>query len=216
MDLLDRHVFPLINDLVLGRRVHALRRDLASRASGRVLEIGAGTGLNFEHYPTGVEVVAVERAEGMRHRASERARSRDVRAEVRVIDGDAQKLALDSDSFDTVVSTFVLCSVPDLARCLQEARRVLKPNGTLCVVEHVRSPDQQTARWQDRVRPVWQTVFGGCDPTRDIAGALERAGFDIEALSRIELPLPWLAKPGIAGALPLSAAASKTRSHRDH
>ena len=80
---------------------------------------------------------------------------------------------------------------------------MLKPNGTLCVVEHVRSPDQGTARWQDRVRPLWQTVFGGCDPTRDIARALENAGFDTQGISRIELPLPWRAKPGIAGVLRL-------------
>lgn len=205
MELLDRHVFPHINDLVLGRRVQALRQQVARQARGRVLEIGAGTGLNFLHYPSGTEVVAIERAEGMRVRAIERARQPEVRARVRVVDGDAQALAHDAGSFDTVVSTFVLCSVPDLQRCLSEARRVLAPGGALIVVEHVRSPEPRTARWQDRVRPFWQTVLGGCDPTRDIARAIESAGFDTQALSRIELPLPWLAKPGIAGAMARSS-----------
>ncbi len=100
-----------------------------------------------------------------------------------------------------MVSTFVLCSVPKLEQCLAEARRVLVPGGTLCVVEHVRSRRPRTARWQDRARPIWQTVFGGCDPTRDLAAALARSGFDTGPLAHIDLPLPWLAKPGIVGVL---------------
>lgn len=199
MELLDRHVFPRINDVVLGPRVDPLRRAVAARARGRVLEIGAGTGLNFALYPESVEVVAVERAPGMRERATSRARHADVRARVTVVDGNAQALAFDAASFDTVVSTFVLCSVPKLARALGEARRVLKPGGTFALVEHVRSPEARTARWQARIRPVWQTVFGGCDPTRDVAAELARAGFDTTELERVNLPLPWLAKPGVVG-----------------
>lgn len=204
MELLDRHLFPRINDFVLGERVRDLRREVARLARGRVLEIGAGTGLNFEHYPRGVEVVAVERAPGMRLSALKRAEA--VEARVQVVDGDAQALAFDASSFDMVVSTFVLCSVPDLARCLGEARRVLKPNGSLSLVEHVRSADPHTARWQDRVRPFWQTLLGGCDPTRDIGRALEKAGFRTADLSRIDLPLPWLAKPGIVGLMGVEAS----------
>lgn len=199
MDLLDRYVFPRINDAVLGAHVEPLRREVVARARGRVLEIGAGTGLNFALYPAGVEVVAVERAPGMRARATARAGAGDVRASVRVIDGNAQELAFDAASFDTVVSTFVLCSVPKLEACLAETRRVLKPGGTFALVEHVRSREAGTARWQDRVRPVWQTVLGGCDPTRDVAAALEHAGFDTSEVARVDLPLPWLAKPGIVG-----------------
>jgi len=201
MEFLDRHVFPHINDLVLGRQVAALRSEIAGAASGRVLEIGAGTGLNFKSYKAGVEVVAIEPAEGMRGRAVERSRSKGLQAAVSVLDGDAGALPFDAGSFDSVVSTFVLCSVRKLDVCLAEARRVLRPNGKLCLVEHVRSPNARTARWQDRVRPLWQTLLGGCDPTRDIGRALEAAGFDISALLRIELPLPWLAKPGISGVL---------------
>jgi len=201
MEFLDRHVFPHINDLVLGRQVAALRSEIAGAASGRVLEIGAGTGLNFDAYKAGVEVVAIELAEGMRRRAIERSRRPGLRAAVSVLDGDARSLPFDAGSFDSVVSTFVLCSVRKLDICLAEARRVLRPNGKLCLVEHVRSPNAATARWQDRVRPLWQTLLGGCDPTRDIGRALEVAGFDVSALSRIELPLPWLAKPGISGVL---------------
>ncbi|MBL8743389.1 MAG: class I SAM-dependent methyltransferase, partial [Myxococcales bacterium] len=103
MELLDRHLFPRINDFVLGERVRDLRREVARLARGRVLEIGAGTGLNFEHYPRGVEVVAVERAPGMRLSALKRAEA--VEARVQVVDGDAQALAFDASSFDMVVST---------------------------------------------------------------------------------------------------------------
>jgi SAM-dependent methyltransferase len=199
MQLLDRYVFPHINDFVLGKSVVDLRRRVAGAAEGHVLEIGAGTGLNFDSYRDGVSVVAIEPAEGMRLRAGARARGAGVRAQITVVDGNAQALPFDAAAFDAVVATFVLCSVRALDGALAEAHRVLRPGGRLHLVEHVKNPDPRIARWQDRGRPVWQTLLGGCDPTRDIAAALDHAGFDTGGLQRLDLPLPWLAKAGIIG-----------------
>jgi ubiquinone/menaquinone biosynthesis C-methylase UbiE len=98
-----------------------------------------------------------------------------------------------------VVLTFVLCSVKDLGAALAEVRRVLAPGGAVRLVEHVKSPDPSTAAWQARLRPIWMTLLGGCDPTRDIARDLERAGFDTSGLRPVDLPLPRLARAGVIG-----------------
>lgn len=194
--LLDRHVFPRINDLVLGARVEDLRREVVSAARGRVLEIGAGTGLNFAHY-LDPNVVAVEPNDGMRARAE--ARASELGGRFEIIDGKSEALPFDGGSFDTVITTFVFCSVRDLRRTLAEVRRVLKPNGELRFVEHGLSDDPVEARWQNRIAPVWRSVFGGCDPTRSIGSDIEQAGFDAEQIERVTLPLPYLARPGWKG-----------------
>ncbi len=197
--MLDRHVFPRLNDLVLGERVRPLRASVAGGAKGRTLEIGAGTGLNFALYRSS-EVVAIELNEGMRLRAVERARELEGSGpRIDVLDANAQSLPFDAASFDSVVSTFVFCSVRKLDVALAEIRRVLRPGGELRLVEHGISEDPLESRLQRRIRPVWQTVFGGCDPTRDIDAALRRAGFDTSGVHRTELPLPYLARPGVSG-----------------
>lgn len=196
LTLLDRHVFPRINDVVLGANVAALRREVVSAARGRVLEIGAGTGLNFPLY-VDAEVVAIEPNEGMRQRASVRAS--EARSHVEVLDAKSEALPFDAGCFDTVVTTFVFCSVRDLETTLREVRRVLKPRGELRFVEHGLSDDRVEAKWQTRIEPIWRTVFGGCDPTRRIASAIENAGFDIGEVERVSLPLPYLARPGWKG-----------------
>jgi ubiquinone/menaquinone biosynthesis C-methylase UbiE len=194
MATLDREVFPWINDRVLGANVRHLRREIVSGARGQVLEIGAGTGLNFEHYEAS-SVVAVEPNEGMRRRAEGRAREG-----VLVLDGRCEALPFPEASFDAVVSTFVFCSVRDLPASLREIRRVLRPGGVLRLVEHGASSDRLEGGLQRLVRPLWRTVLGGCDPTRDIHAALIEAGFDVAGVSRCDLPLPYLARPGFFGA----------------
>jgi ubiquinone/menaquinone biosynthesis C-methylase UbiE len=197
--LLDDIVFPWVNDLALGPAVDSLRARVAGEARGRVLEIGAGTGLNFRHYPRDAEVTAVEPAEAMFARAARRAQAGEVRAPIALQRGRASALDFDGASFDAVVVTFVLCSVKNLDAALREVRRVLRPGGTLHLIEHVVSPDRNVARFQRRVRPVWGVLLGGCDPTRDIAATIERAGFDTEGLRSVELPLPFVIRAGILG-----------------
>lgn len=199
MQILDDVVFPWINDIALGRAVEGLRASVAGPAEGRVLEIGAGTGKNFRHYHDGVDVVAIEPGPGMRKRAMRTLRTEPLNANIRVADAKAERLPFEDASFDTIVASFVFCSVRDLSASLEEARRVLRPGGTLRLVEHVASPDPAMLRWQTRLRPLWMRVLGGCDPTRDIRGALATAGFSVEKLEPIDLPLPKLARAGVLG-----------------
>lgn len=192
-------VLPFVNDQALGERVAGVRAPIVGRARGRVLEIGAGTGLNFRHYTAGTEVVAIEPAGAMRHKAEKRAREPDVRARITLLDADATKLPFDAQSFDTVLATFVLCSIDGLERALAEIARVLAPGGELVLAEHVRSRSARVARWQDRVQPVWGVLLGGCRLDRDPIPALERAGLDPSGLEAFELPLPWIVRQGLRG-----------------
>jgi ubiquinone/menaquinone biosynthesis C-methylase UbiE len=173
------------------------RRRLLAEARGVVVEIGAGTGLNFPHYPAGVEVMATEPDPHMlkgARRAAPRAR-----AKLTLHQAPAESLPLPSGSADTVVSTLVLCSVPDQAAALAEVDRVLKPGGRLLLVEHVRAGDPALARDQDR-RERSQTRFaGGCHPNRDTLAAVVAAGFDTGAVEPVTLPGMRITRPGIAG-----------------
>lgn len=190
---------PWINDIALGERVSPLRRTVVGGARGRVLEIGVGTGMNLRHYDADSEVVGVEPSEPMRRRALRRAGELAGDRSIRVLDLSAQTLPFDAASFDTIVSTFVLCSVEDLDATLRELRRVLKPGGTFRLVEHVRSARSSVARWQDRLQPVWGSLLGGCHLNRDIRETLARAGFDVRGVDAIDLALPSIAKAGIIG-----------------
>lgn len=162
------------------------RERLLAGLTGRVVEVGAGNGLNFAHYPAGVtEVVAVEPEAYLRERAAERAAAAPVA--VTVVDGLADALPLDSGSVEAVVTSLVLCSVPDQATALAEARRVLKPGGELRFYEHVISPSPGMARAQRIAdRTFWPHISGGCHASRDTAAAIERAGFAIEDCRRFD------------------------------
>ena len=175
-----------------GLREH--RRALLAAARGRVLEIGAGTGLNVDHYgPEATELVFTEPEPAM----AKRLRARLQRGEV--VEASAERLPFEDDSFDTVVSTLVLCTVPDQDRTLAEVRRVLKPDGRLLFLEHVRSHDAKSAKWQDRFTPVWRMIGHGCHPNRDTAAALTRNGFQLE-LETWRMPkAPPIVRPVIEG-----------------
>lgn len=148
------------------------RRQLLSAARGRVLELGAGTGLNLDHYPSAVtELVLTEPSPHMAERLRRRA-ERSGRL-LEVIEAPAERLPLPDDSFDFVVTTLVLCTVDDVAATLQEVERVLRPGGQLLFIEHVRSEEPGRARWQDRLERPWGFVGGGCHPNRDTLAALE-------------------------------------------
>ena len=161
---------------------------------GRVIEIGAGNGLNFTHYPPEVEeVVAVEPEPYLRARAQAAAEQAPVK--VSVADGTADRLPGADGEFDAAVASLVLCTVPDQARSLAEARRVIRPGGELRFYEHVRAEDARLARWQDRLaRRIWPAVGGGCHPNRDTEAAIAAAGFEIEHARHFE----WKPGPGMS------------------
>ena len=175
-----------------GLRDH--RRALVGRARGRVLEIGAGTGLNLDHYgPEVTELVLTEPEEPM----AKRLRARVTTGEV--VGAGAEQLPFPDDSFDTVVSTLVLCTVPDQERAIAEIRRVLKPDGQLLFLEHVRSHDPKTAKWQDRLHGPWKAFGNGCHCNRDTAAALTGAGFRLEMESWRMPKAPPIVRPVIEG-----------------
>lgn len=162
-----------------GQGERDLRRELLAGASGRVVEVGAGNGINFEHYPLSVsELIAVEPEPYLRGRAEEAAARAAV--PVRVVSGLASSLELAQDSVDVVVVCGVLCSVPDQMAALEEFRRVLRPGGDLRFYEHVRSRRRGFARWQRAADRLWPRLMGGCHTDRDTLGAIVGAGFQLE------------------------------------
>jgi ubiquinone/menaquinone biosynthesis C-methylase UbiE len=163
------------------------RQELVAGLAGRVVEIGAGTGASFRHYPAEVdEVVAVEPEPYLRGLAASAAREAPVR--VRVVDGAAERLPFENGAFDAAVVSLVLCSVPDQARALAEIRRVIRPGGELRFWEHVAAPRGSVRRAvQVTVDVVWPLLGGGCHASRETVAAIEAAGFDLERCDRFDL-----------------------------
>jgi ubiquinone/menaquinone biosynthesis C-methylase UbiE len=175
-----------------GLREH--RRELLGKARGRVLEVGAGTGLNLDHYgPNVTELVLTEPEEPMAQKL------RDKLSNGNVIEVGCEALPFEDASFDTVVSTLVLCTVPDQERAIAEIRRVVKPDGQLLFLEHVRSSDPKLARWQDRFMRPWRFVGHGCHCNRDTAAALSRGGFTLTMQTWRMPKAPPIVRPVIEG-----------------
>lgn len=168
------------------------RDRLLAGVHGRVIEVGAGNGLNFPHYPSTVtEVVAVEPEDYLRAKAEEAAAS--AALEVSVVDGLAERLPADDASFDAAVVSLVLCTVADQAAALAEVRRVLRPGGELRFYEHVLAEEPRLTRIQNGAARFWPWLGGGCHPNRDTVGAIEGAGFSIERCERFRFqPSPLM------------------------
>jgi ubiquinone/menaquinone biosynthesis C-methylase UbiE len=181
----------------------AERRDqLVAGLSGRVIEVGAGNGMNFAHYPPEVtQVLAVEPEPRLRELA--KAEAAKVRVTIEVVDGTADRLPADDAAFDAAIVSLVLCSVPDVSEALAEIRRVLRPGGQLRFFEHVRADTPGLARVQRALdATVWPTFGGGCHPNRDTRAAIEAAGFHIERLEPFRIPetqIPSPTSPHILG-----------------
>lgn len=168
-----------------GRGAAEHRERLLAGLIGRVVEVGAGNGLNFCRYPdTVTEVLAVEPEDYLRARALQAAEVAPIR--ITVVDGLADLLPTEDASHDAVVASLVLCSVPDQGRALAEARRVLRPGGELRFYEHVISKEAGVARMQNAAAWFWPWVGGGCHPNRDTVGAIQRAGFEIKDCERFD------------------------------
>lgn len=188
----SEQVVPRVTHLALGRPpVTRHRRRVLARASGVVLDLGSGSAPNLPLMPPAVaKVLAVEPSTTARRLAEPRLASSGVSLEYAGLSGDGLRLELPDDAVDTVVSTFTLCTVPDLDAALTEARRVLRPTGRLLFLEHVRSPDDAVARWQRRLTGVQQRVFDGCHLDRDTVAAIERAGMSVQECDTVRIPGP--------------------------
>lgn len=169
------------------RAIAEFRRDLLADLSGTAIEVGAGTGLNFSHYPATVtHVVAVEPEAYLRRHAAAAARRAPV--PVTVVDGVAERLPAQPDSFQAAIASLVLCTVTDQRRALAELSRVLEPRGELRFFEHVRAETPTFARAQSALDTMWPRFGGGCHVSRDAVEGIEQAGFTIETLRRFRLP----------------------------
>jgi ubiquinone/menaquinone biosynthesis C-methylase UbiE len=179
-----------------------MRRELLAQASGRVLELGAGTGHNLEHYTDAVtELVLTEPDPYMASRLRDRLAAGSIQvANASVVEAPAEDLPFDDGSFDTVVATLVLCTVNDPLKAIAEARRVLVEGGRLLFLEHVRSDRTRLARWQDRLERPWGWFGAGCHPNRATDQLLPEAGFWIDSMEREKLPkAPPIVRPLIRG-----------------
>jgi ubiquinone/menaquinone biosynthesis C-methylase UbiE len=164
----------------------ARRRELLADAGGSVLEVGAGTGINLEHYAEGIEeLVLVEPEPAMVRKLEQRVRELGRRA--RIVEAEAEALPFPDGSFDAVVCTLVLCNVGNPQSALRELRRVLRPGGSFLFLEHVRSDDPRTARLQDRVNPAWRFVSNGCNCNRRTLSLIEES-FSVDEVDRGEIP----------------------------
>ncbi|WP_341256885.1 class I SAM-dependent methyltransferase [Gordonia malaquae] len=155
-----------------------LRRATCEPLSGHVVEIGFGSGFNVGQYPDSVRrVSAIEPSDGGWALAHDRVASSSIPIDRAGLDG--QRLPFDDDTFDSALSTFTLCTIPDLASALAELRRVVRPGGVFAFLEHGTAPDDGVRRWQRRLEPVQKKLGGGCHLTRDIPSAIADAGWDI-------------------------------------
>jgi ubiquinone/menaquinone biosynthesis C-methylase UbiE len=182
MAFYQEQIVPLLINLAMRQRnLAAYRSRIVPAAEGRVLEIGIGSGLNLPYYSRNVEdVIGLEPSPKLLGMADKAKKSGST--PVGLIEGSAEAIPLENGSVDTVITTWTLCSISDVAAALQEMRRVLKPGGHLLFVEHGQATDPHVMRWQDRLTPVWKRISGGCHLNRAIDSLIEAAGFQFERL----------------------------------
>jgi SAM-dependent methyltransferase len=181
MGFYERRILPtLLDKMMSDAETVRLRKVALAPARGRVLEVGFGTGLNVAHYPSAVtHLVGVDPNPGMERRARERLATAPMPGEFMLGRAD-DRLPYNDGSFDTLVTTLVLCTVDDVARALSEIRRVLKPGGQYLLLEHGLAPDAGVQKWQQRLNGLNQTVLGGCNLNRPISTLVTAAGFALE------------------------------------
>jgi ubiquinone/menaquinone biosynthesis C-methylase UbiE len=178
------HVLPRLINVACNTKVaKEQRRRVCDGLAGDVVEIGFGSGLNIPFYPAGVQrVAAVEPADTGWKLAAKRLREAPVPVDRAGLDG--QSLPFPDDSFDAALSTWTMCTIPDLQAALRELRRVLKPGGRLHFVEHGLAPDAKVQAWQHRLNPLQNRLFGGCNLNRPIVDSIRAAGFEVDRVDR--------------------------------
>jgi ubiquinone/menaquinone biosynthesis C-methylase UbiE len=187
MSFYENRILPhLLNVFMNTKATREERKRSLAGVKGTVLEVGFGSGLNLPYYPgTVTKVVGIDPS----HTAAQLARKRIAASSfpVEFVGLSAEKLPIEDASFDSVVSTFTLCTIPDVAGALTEMRRALRPGGRFYFVEHGHADDPRVARWQERLNGFEQKVFGGCHLNRDISALIRQAGFEIERLDHAYL-----------------------------
>ena len=197
MSFYEDRVFPLFLDIAT-RPFRRDREQLIARATGRVLEIGIGTGANLPYYtPAATEVVGLEPSRAMIADAEKLAGGLTGATRFRFVVGGAEALPFPDQSFDTVIACLVFCTIPDTGASAREAFRVLKPGGQFLFFEHVAHPSAGVRRWQDRLNPAWKKLACGCNLNRDTAATFRAAGFRFAEMDAFEHPKV----PALAGAM---------------
>ncbi len=184
MGLYSRYIFPHFLEWIMSQPEFAsLRRDLLTEAQGNVFEIGLGTGLNLPFYPEGIDkITTIDINPGVMKKAQQRIANATHEVEALTLNGET--IPLEDASFDTVVSTWTLCSIHHVESALRELRRILKPSGSFLFIEHGLSPDPSVRRLQTILTPVQKIIGDGCHFNRDMADLITTAGFQLEKLDR--------------------------------
>ncbi len=189
MGLYEKYILPKITEfLCSGKPIMYQRKKVVPLAKGRVLEIGIGSGLNFPFYDSSnVEYIwGLDPSAQMRKMAEKRAI--DIHFEVEFIGLSDDEIPLESNSVNTVLVTYTLCTIPDVVQALSEMRRVLMPEGELIFCEHGLAPDEDVRRWQNRMNPIWKRMGGGCNLNRPIPDLIEQGGFKINNIETMYIP----------------------------
>jgi ubiquinone/menaquinone biosynthesis C-methylase UbiE len=183
-----RYIFPRLLDLAMSSRLlHAPRERTLAPARGRILEIGFGTGRNLTHYPPTVKrIEAIDPDLDLDRLSLPRIAHAAIEVDFHHLN--AEHLPFEDERFDTVVSTFTLCSIPDVVHALGEVRRVLKRGGQFLFLEHGRAPDATVVRWQDRLNRTWMPLAGGCHLNRPVRELVADAGLTLQPLQQYYLP----------------------------
>jgi ubiquinone/menaquinone biosynthesis C-methylase UbiE len=192
MGIYEKYFLPkLLNMAMKSPELSKLRSQLVPMATGKVLEVGIGSGLNLPFYQKGVHVTGVDPSVELKSYAQEVADEHNLAVEF--LSQGCADLPIEKDTFDTAVVTWSLCTIPDPLEALEEIRRVLKPNGKLVFIEHGKSNEAKVARLQNRINPLWRVIGGGCNLNRQPDDMINNNGFKLETLTEGYIPGPKFA-----------------------
>ena len=189
MGIYEKYLLPkLLNMAMKAPAMTELRQKLVPMAEGKVLEIGVGSGLNLPFYDRSVQVTGLDPSVELQSYARDVASRQGV--DVEFLSEGGEEIPADDNSFDSVVMTWTLCTIPDPVAAMQEIRRVLKPEGKIILAEHGEAPDAGVSRWQKRINPIWNVIGGGCNLNRRIEALYQDSGFAFDQIDRSYLPGP--------------------------